>query len=224
VPPRWPAKNNKERLLLGLVPRLGAWTLRAFGLTWRIREAGRTQHSPFGKPAKAKIYVVWHESALAASFYRGQSLHALASKSFDGELISRALLRLGWKDAARGSSSRGASSGLMELHGFLNQGDPVLLTVDGPRGPRRIAKDGAIKLAVLSGHSVVPVAFCSRPDLRLKTWDRMNVPPPFARGVFWFGEELSFSADSGRSSGALRELQTALDRATQDAERFMAER
>ncbi|HTB22814.1 MAG TPA: lysophospholipid acyltransferase family protein [bacterium] len=210
-------------MILSTVPRLGAWTLRGLAATWKIKEAGQTSLSPFAAPEKPFIYAVWHENSLIAGFYRGQPLHALASQSFDGELISRALVRLGWLEPARGSSTRGGSTGLLELQSFLGRGEHVLLTVDGPKGPRREAKDGAVKLARLSGCSVVPVAFACRPAPRLKSWDRMVVAPPFAHGVFWFGEELRFNRDNGDQNGDLRRLQEGLERAGAEAEGFLGE-
>lgn len=213
-------KNFKEKLLLALAPTLGAGILRAMEATWRIQEAGHKEHSPLARPKGSKIYAIWHESVLTASFYRGQAMHALASQSFDGELISRALVRLGWKTPARGSSSRGGSTGLNELNGFLALGEHVLLTVDGPRGPRRRAKDGAVQLARLSGCAVVPVAFACRPAPRLKSWDRMILPPPLARGVFWFGEELHFKRGERTPLEDLNRLQDGVDQTTTLAESF----
>jgi lysophospholipid acyltransferase (LPLAT)-like uncharacterized protein len=213
--------NLKQSLLLSLVPPLGALTLRALAATWTVTEAGHAEHSPHARPKEPKIYAVWHEVALAAGFYQNQPLHALASQSFDGELIARALERLGWKRTARGSSSRGGTQGLLELKEFLDQGDHVLLTVDGPRGPRRSAKDGAVKLAKLSGFAVVPVAFVSRPQIRLKSWDRMLIPPPLAKGVFHFGQELRYRKNEGDDRAAeLRRLQQGLERVNRAAEGF----
>jgi lysophospholipid acyltransferase (LPLAT)-like uncharacterized protein len=214
-------RDFKQKLILNVAPALAVAVLRSLASTWRIKEAGESRHSPLAHPKRPYIYVVWHESALAAAFYRDQPVHALASQSFDGELISRALMGLGWPTPARGSSSRGGSAGLLESQGFLAKGEHVLFTVDGPRGPRRLAKDGAIKLSRLSGHAVVPVAFVCRPQPRLKSWDRMVIPPPFARGVFWFGGELRFTRDEKNSDKDLQKLQTGLDQAVLDAEKFM---
>jgi lysophospholipid acyltransferase (LPLAT)-like uncharacterized protein len=168
----------KQKMALSLAPPLAVAILRALAATWRIKETGQRSLSPLAGSKQTCIYTVWHESVLAAGFYRDEAIHALASQSFDGELISRTLMGLGWPIPARGSSSRGGSAALAEMQGFLGQGDHVLLTVDGPRGPRRLAKDGAIKLSRLSGHPVVPVAFACRPQPRLKTWDRMVIPRP----------------------------------------------
>ncbi|MGH7441838.1 MAG: DUF374 domain-containing protein, partial [bacterium] len=123
--------------------------------------------------------------------------------------------RIGWSRTARGSSSRGGGSGLKELAGFLAKGESVLLTVDGPRGPRRKAKDGALQLARLSGCPVVPAIFATRPAPRLKSWDRMVIPPPFARAVLWYGKPMlpGHSAEADQDA-----LQRGLDQAVESAE------
>ncbi len=213
-----PHRDWRQRLALAAAPPLGAALLRTLALTWRVQEAGRVDLSPFKRPPAPTIYAVWHESTLAAAFYRGEKLHALASRSFDGEIISHTLRKLGWPAPARGSSHRGGDSGLRELRAFLDRGEAVLLTVDGPKGPRRRAKDGAVQLAKWTGRAVVPVAFACRPALRLKSWDRMAVPTPLARGVFWFGDEL---LPRSRSGAGLEALQAGLDEANRKAEAFL---
>jgi len=124
----------KQKIVLACVPRAATLILGGLTASWRIGEAGAVSASPASRPSEPKIYAVWHEVALAAGHYRGLRLHALASQSFDGELISRALVQLGWAPPARGSSTRGGSGGTLELQGFLRQGESVLLTVDGPSG------------------------------------------------------------------------------------------
>src|ERR1700722_2295251 len=214
-------KDFKQKMVLSLAPPLAIGILRGFAATWRVKEAGQSSLSPLARPKQSCIYAVWHECVLAAGFYRDEAVHALASQSFDGELISRTLMGLGWPTPARGSSSRGGRTGLSEMQGFLDQGDHALLPVYGPRGPRRMAKDGAIKLSRLSGHPVVPVAFACRPQPRLKTWDSMVIPPPFARGVFWFGAALNFAREGNNSAEDLGQLQAGLDQAVIEAEKFM---
>ncbi len=203
-----------KRLLLALAPAPAAAVLGALTATWRVTEAGHTGESPRARPKGGRIFAIWHETAPTAACYGGLRVHALASRSFDGELISRVLARLGWLETARGSSSRGGGTGLKELAGYLERGDHVLLTVDGPRGPRRRAKDGPLQLARLTGRPVVPVGFACRPALRLRSWDRMAIPAPFARGVYWFGRPLP----PARGVAALEGLQRALDLATESAE------
>jgi lysophospholipid acyltransferase (LPLAT)-like uncharacterized protein len=213
----------KKRILAKVVPPLGALTLRSLAVSWKVKEAGQVSLSPLAEPKEPKIYAVWHEAALAAAFYRDQPVHPLASKSFDGELISRTLERLGYLRPARGSSTRGGLSGALEMQRYLDQGEHALITVDGPKGPRRKAKSGAIKLSQISGCPVVPVAFSCWPKVRVKSWDRMLVPLPLAKGVFWYGPELHFSKDDEAIHEDLQKLQEGLDLATSKAEEVLVE-
>lgn len=201
------------------LPPLGAWVLRGLTATLRLSEAGDLSTSLSVRSRPPTIYAVWHETALAAAHYRDRPIHALASRSFDGELISRMLESLGFPRTARGSSTRAGGLGTLEMLRYLEQGEHVLVTVDGPKGPRRQAKPGVIKLAQLSRCPVVPVAFDCSPNLRIGSWDRMIIPVPFSRGVYCYGPELRFSADGSSPASALARLQAALDRVTHQAGR-----
>lgn len=206
------------------VPPIASLVLRAMNASWRIREAGDIKLSPHANPQEPKIYAVWHEIALAASFYHDKPIHALASQSFDGELISRTLHALGYRETARGSSSRGGLAGMLRLQRGIENGGHALITCDGPRGPRHIAKLGAIHLARLSGVALVPAHFACSSGIRLRSWDHMQIPAPFARGVFWFGEELRFSREGESDEAAMGRLQKGLEKATQDALDFIRPR
>jgi lysophospholipid acyltransferase (LPLAT)-like uncharacterized protein len=209
-----------KRLLRLIAPFLGAWALRSLAFSWRVRELSPKERSPKrASTTERYIYAYWHEYILSTvGHYRGCPIHALASRSFDGDLISQAMLNLGYPAPARGSSSRGGASGLRELLRGLQDGNHVAVTVDGPRGPRRVAQDGVLKLAQLSGKAIVPVGFASSSALRLKSWDRSLLPLPFSLGVFCLGEPFKVPRDSRVDSALLQKLQAALDRATQRAE------
>ena len=112
---------------------------------------------------------------------------------------------------------------MLELRSFLERGDHVLLTVDGPRGPRRRAKPGAVELARMTGFGLVPVAFACNPKRTLGSWDHMVIPLPLARGVLWFGDELRFpkAAAKGVAKSDLDRFQNAIDAASLNAERIL---
>jgi lysophospholipid acyltransferase (LPLAT)-like uncharacterized protein len=208
----------KQRLLLFFLPPLAAWLMRLLAVTWRFREKGAATLSVTRPQPEPRIYVYWHECVLpAVGLYRDQPIHPFASQSFDGELISRAMHRLGLGPCARGSSSRGGAQGLLEMKKFLDQGRHVSITVDGPRGPRRKAQLGAVKLAQLSGRALVPFHILPRPALRLRSWDRMLLPLPFLRGGVYFGEAMGVPRD-GDPETSLKALQTALERVCLEAE------
>lgn len=209
-----------KHLQLFVLPPLGAQILRGLASTWSIRELAPKERSPrLASTTERYIYAYWHEYIVSTvGHYRGQPIQALASRSFDGDLISRALVNLGYPEPARGSSSRGGATGLKGLVRALQVGHHVAVTVDGPRGPRRIAQDGVLKLAQLSGRAIVPVGFHSSSALRLRSWDRSLIPLPFSTGVFCMGKPMTIERDAKVDAALLNKLQNAIDAATKRAE------
>lgn len=207
-----------------LVPPVGAWALRLLGATYRFREVDAASKTPFNNPAENFIYAFWHSQLLpACQHYRHPRIRVLVSRNLDGELMARAMVRLGYPDPVRGSTSRGASSAIKSLAAGVAAGEWAALFPDGPRGPARQAQTGALSVAKLTGRPVIPVGFAATPCLRLGSWDRMMIPLPFARGLFVFGEPLHVPADCGREKmETLRlKLQEDLDALTLRAEKSL---
>lgn len=206
-------------MLLATAPGLASAFLRCMALTWHFTEEGRTDLSVRQAQPEPRIYAYWHEFVLpSVGIYRDRKIHPFASKSFDGELISRTMDRLGFGETARGSSSRGGAQGLLEMKGMLEKGGHVAITVDGPRGPRRVAQEGALKLAQVSGFAVVPFSLAPRPRLRLKSWDSMVLPLPFMGGVVKFGDEIRVARALKSLEAPHQKLQRELDRITASLE------
>jgi lysophospholipid acyltransferase (LPLAT)-like uncharacterized protein len=111
----------------------------------------------------------------------------MVSQSRDGELLARALARLGF-GLVRGSSSRGGLSALRaSLRALEGEQRPVAIAVDGPRGPRHQVAPGAVGLALGRGRPLVYARALSWPRLQLRTWDRFELPLPFARVELRYG-------------------------------------
>jgi len=93
--------------------------MRALGRSWRITEVPSEGRSPTDPGTTERfIYAYWHEYIIpTVGHYRGCPIHALASQSFDGELITATMLRLGYPSPARGSSSRAVSRDLKNCCG-----------------------------------------------------------------------------------------------------------
>ena len=176
--------------LIGLILRLLARTVRV-GCTdpelfWSIPRMGR----PI-------IWAFWHEDMFGVLFSylptRPGRLSVMISRSRDGEKLARVLWPL-HIEPVRGSSSRGAVRGIVELKRWLMQGSEVPLmaamAVDGPRGPRRQSKPGAVMLARQSGAIIVPVAIHSSRQWTFRSWDRTRLPRPFCRLVMNIGEPI----------------------------------
>ncbi len=143
----------------------------------------------------------------------------MASRSSDGALAAGIVEGLGLV-ATRGSGSRGGREALDEMEDAVRGGVPfAALTVDGPRGPWRRVKIGAVALARRLGVPIYAVSFSCTRSRVLRSWDRMVLPTPFSRVVVGYAgpwsadvpvEGMAAVADAvGRG---LDELTEALDR------------
>ena len=144
----------------------------------------------------------------------------MTSGNFDGQLLGRALERLGY-GATHGSSSRGGLRGLAVLAKQLEQGHDSAFAADGPRGPRYVAKPGPVLLARRTGFPIVAFhLFAERAHTFEKSWDHFQLPHLFSRVVLVIGTPIEVPEDADRAAidGKHAELQTTLERTRQTAE------
>ncbi len=209
----------KQRLALGLITAAGWVLVRLIGPTLRysisIEEGG-----PAREWICPVVYVFWHRCVIPALYwYRGKEIAVMTSSSFDGEYIARIIEKFGYR-AVRGSSTRGGVRALLGMHSEIEQGRAVAFTIDGPRGPRYVAKPGPVllarnvKLPVVAFHCAVEHAWV------LNSWDRFVIPKPFSRVVLRVSRVVNVPAEAdGAALNAYHaEMQWALDRARQAAE------
>jgi len=169
----------RQRLVLAVAPAPIAAVFKLLARTCRFEF--RDRHYLEDVTARGRAIIpIWHEClGLGVFVFRHSNYHSLTSYSFDGELATRIINRFGI-EAVRGSSSRGGSDALVNLAKALEY-VTVGFTLDGPRGPRRIAKPGIAILAARTQTPVVPLAFAVDRCWRLRSWDRFPFPKPFAR-------------------------------------------
>jgi lysophospholipid acyltransferase (LPLAT)-like uncharacterized protein len=196
--PENPAAKPKRRKSGVVVPhpptwrqRLLAWlvflSVRTLALTLRYRWDERVEvleHPPAGPV----IFCIWHNrSLLSMEAYRAfnkvsprKGLVAMASASRDGGLMAAILERFKMQ-AVRGSSSRRGPQALLELKTWGERGFDLAIAPDGPRGPSGVVQEGALSLAQVTGYPIIPFSYHARWKIRVKSWDRYQVPLPFAR-------------------------------------------
>ncbi len=203
----------------------GAWLIRALGATWRIEWRGQAEIEARLAGGQRYIFAFWHARMLALAFtHRDRGGAVLVSRSRDGELIARTIERLGFV-TARGSSTRGGGEGALEMLEWAGEGRLLGLTPDGPRGPAERVKPGLAWLASRSGWPVVPVAAAANRAWVLGSWDRFQIPWPFARVWVAYGEPLRVPPeldDPGGEAWRVR-LEEALQRLTEDVARRAGE-
>jgi lysophospholipid acyltransferase (LPLAT)-like uncharacterized protein len=180
-------RATRNPILWDFLGRLVAWLLRGLGATWRVRVEGP---DPFGGTGPL-VLGTWHRSLLIAAYgWRDRGLVIPVSRSRDGDRIDGVLRRLGFAESARGSSSRGATTVLREVIRRVRRGEVIGMLPDGPRGPAGVAKPGIVALARATGARLVPVGIAAKPAWRFGSWDRAELPRPFARVHCVYGEPM----------------------------------
>jgi lysophospholipid acyltransferase (LPLAT)-like uncharacterized protein len=168
-------------------------------VTLRFRFVGldNRDHAESNHPTKSFAVGVWHEHCFySICGLKGQKYAPLASLSKDGEFVSYVLKRFGF-ETVRGSSSRGGAKARSDLVDAVNRGVKPAFTVDGPRGPRRVAKGGIIDVARKTGVAAVPMGCASSSHWTFsKTWDKFQLPKPFATVVIVYGKPIFVPSDA----------------------------
>ena len=203
----------KQRLIIRVADMAFYSMIKLIGSTLRYTSENEQFLFDVESAEKHPILTFWHDRIFAGVYYfRDRGIAVLTSKSMDGEYIARFISRFGF-GAIRGSSSRGGVRGLVEMIRLMREGIPMAFTVDGPRGPRYEAKSGPIMLAKKTGNPIVPfVTECSS-YWQLKSWDRLQIPRPFARARVIFGEPIYVTDEGGEEEVEAKrlELQRSLD-------------
>ena len=202
-------------LYIRLVHLTTSWTVVRPPRTKDILAEGR----PF-------IGCFWHGRmvVMIGALPRDMELHTLISEHPDGLLISRAIRRLG-VHTVEAPRKRGRFVAVRAIQRVLDEGYPVAITPDGPRGPRMRAKLGAVKAAQLSGVPILPVSGTVSRRRILPSWDRFCLPFPFARGVIFWGEPIEVPSESDEAGlERLREeLEERLNALTAEADRHFGQ-
>ena len=167
--------------------------------TTRWRYEGREHlDAMFAEPGF--IAAVWHSRLAPIAMLRPKDRRAVAliSANRDGAMLARIMNVMG-AEAVHGSSqdprkkdrNRGGAAAAARCVDAVKQGAILVITPDGPRGPRMRAKPGVAALAAMTGRFVLPVAYSVKRAKILNSWDRFMIPWPFNSGVFVFGRPIA---------------------------------
>jgi len=180
-------------IIVGLI-RLMWWTYR-----FEIRGDGAMRElAAEGKPM---VLAFWHADLFMMPWYLsrltqlGVGVTYLVSPSMDGEYAVKLLNVIGGR-TVRGSATRSGTKAIRGLYRVIvkEEGSPVV-AADGPNGPRRRCKKGAVVLGQLTEAKIVPLAAAPKRAFHLRTWDRLPVPLPFTRIAIEVGEPIEVPKD-----------------------------
>ncbi|MGA2555936.1 MAG: lysophospholipid acyltransferase family protein [Verrucomicrobiota bacterium] len=160
--------------------------------SWRVRWQDGEQCPVLPGPV---IFCLWHNrmaQALAANgeFVRTKwpcaGMCAMISASRDGALLARLVEPFGVVPI-RGSASRRGAQALLEATTWMERNYSITITPDGPRGPAYTVQEGIIYLAQTTGRPIIPISNYTRAKITMGSWDRFQIPLPFARCVMRYG-------------------------------------
>ena len=156
-------KRLANALKVAIVPSVGYQVIQWLRRTMDLRVEGDEHVYRRFRQDQRVILAFWHAQQLMMPLaLPGLEAHVLISQHRDGELIRRIVARFGL-DAVRGSSTRGGAEALRQLIRLGRSGANLVITPDGPKGPRQVAKMGAVQLARATGLPIIPMAFsCSK--------------------------------------------------------------
>ena len=214
--------NFRQRFLIRLADLTFYTLIKIIGRTISFENSGWENFERIATDKKVPIYAFWHERIfLSTYFFRNRNIIVITSQSFDGEYIARFIQRLGY-GAVRGSSTRGGVGALAQMIRLMKQNLSMGFTLDGPKGPRHVAKTGAIMLAKKTGNPVMPFVIEAEEYWTLQSWDKLQIPKPFSRAKIFIGELVYVApdADPEEIENERRELQKNLDELVENGKQW----
>ncbi|MEJ5375667.1 MAG: lysophospholipid acyltransferase family protein [bacterium] len=211
----------RSTLVRGLPP-LVYWLLRALEKSIRWVEINPEPARRLWLGGQRVILAFWHNRMLMAPFfYRGRGLRILISQHTDGEIIRRVMLHFGF-GSVRGSSTRGGARAFRELIRSAQEGQDIVITPDGPRGPRYKVQKGIVELAWKTGLPIIAVSFSTRSRLEIPSWDGLVLPMPFTQGIFIWDHPLwvPAQADASQREHIREALEQRMKLITQRADEY----
>src|SRR5262244_107326 len=204
---------NLDRFKFWLIGWIGYCLIKMIGWTIRWESEGDSYLDDIYRSGRRAIFTFWHGRIFPATYYwRHRGIVVMTSMNRDGEAIAQCIRRFGY-GAARGSSSRGGFRALAEMAREIRHGRDAAFTIDGPRGPKYIAKQGPVLLALKTGAAIFCFHISLQHKIQLKSWDEFQIPLPFTRALVLKAPPIW--VPSTTSEGHLRDLheqmQTTLD-------------
>ena len=216
--------RTRDRLIIHAADLVFYSLIRMICSTLRWEARGREHLDTVEASGHRPIFTFWHTCIISATwFWRNRGIVVMSSVSRDAEYTGRVIKRFGY-GTARGSATRGGGRGLAEMAHCLDNGMEVGFSIDGPRGPAFVAKPGAVTLARHTGQAILPFHIAASSYIEFPSWDRLQIPLPFAQAASFIGEPIYVSRDATNQEIAAKQaaLQASLEDLRRDAEAWRA--
>lgn len=193
-----------------------------FTSRWEIK--GHAPIKELIENGKPFIFAFWHGRLLMVSPFapKKRKVNVVISTHNDGQLITRVMENFGFHMIRGSSRKRDGMGALKEVISALENNEIVVITPDGPRGPRMRIGGNIIKIAQMQNVAIVPVTYSISKCKILRSWDRFMLAKPFSRGTFIYGEPFYVKGGSEEAiKEASNELENRLNYITRQADELM---
>jgi lysophospholipid acyltransferase (LPLAT)-like uncharacterized protein len=218
---RLPRLPWSRRIQIPVIAAVVFSVIRLLGPTLRFEVLGRAAIDSFWARKQPCIWAFWHRVILPIAWFgRNRGIVVMNTTAFDGQWTRKVIEWLGF-GTAQGSSSRGGLRGLQVMAQRISEGLDCAFTIDGPRGPRYVAKVGPVLLARMTGAPIVVFHIgVDRGKTIEKTWDHFLLPGLFARAILIGGRPIVVprDADAETIKAKHEEMQKELERVRDIAE------
>ena len=222
---RLPKLKWSRRIQIPLIAAAVYSVICLLGPTLRYEVVGWQHPESVYAKGKSCIWAFWHRVIIPMAWWgRNRGVVVMNTTAFDGQWTRKVIEWLGF-GTAQGSSSRGGLRGLAVMARRLGEGVDCGFTIDGPRGPRYVAKPGPVMLARKTGCPVQVFHIgVERGKTFEKTWDHFLLPMPFARTVILLATPIYVAPDANAEELEAKhaEMQSALERVRDIAESWFA--
>lgn len=212
---RLPKLSRWRRMQIPVIATAVFCVVRILGPTLRYEILGWEQVERVYAGGKRCIWSFWHRAIFGVIWHgRNRGVVVMNSTNFDGQWTRKVIEWLGY-GTAQGSSTRGGLRGLAAMAERLEQGLDVAFTIDGPRGPRFVAKPGPVMLARRTGCPILVFHVgLERAHTFQTTWDLFQLPYPFSRAVMLCAPPIYVPQDADRETMAQKheQMQKELER------------
>jgi lysophospholipid acyltransferase (LPLAT)-like uncharacterized protein len=218
---RLPKLKWSRRIQIPIIAAAVFSVIRVLGPTLRFEAPGWQQAERLWAAKQPCIWAFWHRVIIPMAWFgRNRGVVVMNTTAFDGQWTRKVIEWLGF-GTAQGSSSRGGLRGLAVMAQRLREGVDCGFTIDGPRGPRYVAKPGPVMLARKTGCPILVFHIgCQRGKTFEKTWDHFLLPAPFTRAVLLVAPPIYVprDADAAMMEEKQAEMQRELERVRDIAE------
>ena len=222
---RLPQLKWSRRIQIPIIATLVYSVIRLLGPTLRFEVLGWHHAEKVYAAQKQCVWAFWHRVIIPIVWwYRNHGVVVMNTTAFDGQWTRKVIEWLGF-GTAQGSSSRGGLRGLAVMARRIGEGKDCAFTIDGPRGPRYVAKPGPVMLARKTGAPIMVFHLgVDRGKTFEKTWDRFLLPMPFARAMILFAPPIFVPKDASVElmDAKHAEMQKELERVRDVAESWFS--